>query len=282
MIRRYILSTVCSSFCSRIIPKQRLSSSRPYICSSQHVHCILFVPWHNTQSSLLLVLSSQRRRRSKQQQQNVCTGDYHAPVFHITTASSTTICRRRTTSERRSIYIYIYIVYIYIVWPQLSSSRESEPRVEAHNMASSTFSRGPTASSHYYSGHQYSIVWQSSSATNYTTNTPKTEEPRTEEDVRGSLLYTTYILLLYTSSMYCGCYCRPSRGFRCWKPGINSSSSLSLGSHHLLSTASALRPLAAAAAVASFIFSSGERLRPSAIKGRNAEDSAGLFLGSSL
>ena len=82
--------------------------------------------------------------------------------------------------------------------------------------------------------------------------------------------------------MYCGCYCRPSRGFRCWKPGINSSSSsLSLGSHHLLSTASALRPLAAAAA-ASFIFSSGERLRPSAIKGRNAEDSAGLFLGSSL
>ena len=110
MIRRYILSTVCSSFCSRIIPKQRLSSSRPYICSSQHVHCILFVPWHNTQSSLLLVLSSQRRRRSKQQQQqNVCTGDYHAPVFHITTASSTTICRRRTILLKEEVYIYVYI-----------------------------------------------------------------------------------------------------------------------------------------------------------------------------
>ena len=109
--------------------------------SSQHVHCT-FVPWHS-----LLVLSS--RRRSKNSSSRMSVLDYHAPVFHITTASST-ICRRRTTSERRSVYIRIYM---YIVWPQLSSSRESEPRVEAHNMASSTFSRGPTASSHYYSGH---------------------------------------------------------------------------------------------------------------------------------
>ena len=141
MIRRYILSTVCSSFCSRIIPKQRLSSSRPYICSSQHVHCILFVPWHNTQSSLLLVLSSQRRRRSKQQQQNVCTGDYHAPVFHITTASSTTICRRRTTSERRSIYIYIYCIYIHSMASAQQQQRKRASRGSTQYGLLNVFSR---------------------------------------------------------------------------------------------------------------------------------------------
>ena len=152
MIPRYILSTYLYTIQSMQIVLfthyskiEAQPSSRHAVAASMYiVH--LYVPQHS-----LLVLSS-RRRSSR-----MSVLDYHAPVFHITTASST-ICRRRTTSERRSIYVYIVYIYTYIQYIHihtqygLSRGRESEPRVEAHNMASSTFSRGPTAS-HYYSGH---------------------------------------------------------------------------------------------------------------------------------
>ena len=97
------------------------------------LYTICTMAQHTVESSTSF-LSSQRRRRSKQQQQNVCTGDYHAPVFHITTASSTTICRRRTTFERRSIYIYIYILYIYTQYGLSSAAAEKASLAWKHTI----------------------------------------------------------------------------------------------------------------------------------------------------